>query len=120
MLVAELHRLLDERIRAGDEVRSLDRQDDCAQAKQHKDDRNDAGFRPGVSTFWEYLRHAIQQPLGLVVMAKLARFVGRVLPKTAHFISFLSGRESCEKFLKRLYVAEASGDKCDKFGRKYK
>jgi hypothetical protein len=74
VLMAELHRLLDEPVGVRHEVRPLDRQHDQPEAEQHKDDGKDAGFRPGVSTFWEYLRHAIQQPLGL--FSRAARKIG--------------------------------------------
>ena len=51
MLVAELHRLLDELVRARDEIRSLQRQHDPADAKQQENQRNNAGFRPRVCAF---------------------------------------------------------------------
>ena len=64
MLVAELHRLLDELVCARDEVRSLQRQNDPADAKQPENQRNNAGLRPRVCALWEYLRHAFLRSCG--------------------------------------------------------
>ena len=57
MLVAELHRLLDELVRLGDEVGSLQRQDGPGEAKQQERQKNEARFRPGIGDLGEYLRH---------------------------------------------------------------
>jgi hypothetical protein len=79
MLVTELDRLLDELICRGDEVRSLQRENDPAEAEHYKRKRNQAGFRPGVSNFWEYLRHVSCGPA--VPATGLARLLLEV-PKT--------------------------------------
>jgi hypothetical protein len=60
MLMAELNGLLDEAISGRDKVRSLDRQDQRAEKADDNEQAENAGFRPCVSAFWEYLRHAIQ------------------------------------------------------------
>ena len=60
MLVAELDRLLDESVRGRHEIRSLQRHDQRAEQAENDDESGNAGFRPRVSAFWEYLRHAIQ------------------------------------------------------------
>jgi hypothetical protein len=57
MLVTELDRLLDELVCRRDHVRSLKRQNDPAEGEHDKRDRDQAGFRPSISDFWEYLRH---------------------------------------------------------------
>ena len=58
MLVTELDRLLDELIRRRDDVRSLKRENHPAEAEHQQKQRDQAGSRPGVGAFWEYLRHA--------------------------------------------------------------
>jgi hypothetical protein len=64
VLVAELHRLFDELISVGDEIGSLQRKDDPAEAEDQENDRNQAGFRPGVGDFRKYLRHAFLRSCG--------------------------------------------------------
>ena len=51
VLVAELDRLFDELISVGDEIGPLQREDDPAEAEDQENDRNQAGFRPGVGDF---------------------------------------------------------------------
>src|SRR5262245_6295694 len=98
VLVAELHRLFDELIRAGDEIGALQREDGPAETEHQENDRDQAGFRPGVCDFWEYLRHV---PCG-------SAFPGERAPSSAvsgrcpnvHFTRMTRPIFPCEKFLK--------------------